>query len=100
MARFYHSNHRIRDFDYYYDANRHSEVYRGIRGDSVPECLGILFLSHMHAYKLVAHIEADNLHLIFRELMGKYPDILTKVMTDDTPGQTKACLYLGCGNGR
>jgi len=40
----------------------------------------------------------DNL---FAQLMGgRYPEVLREVMADDTPGEPKRCLDLGCGSGK
>jgi len=36
---------------------------------------------------------------MLREVLGKYPAVLVDIMTDDIPGETKACLDLGCGSG-
>ena len=36
---------------------------------------------------------------MLREVMGKYPPVLAEVLADDTPGETKACIDLGCGSG-
>lgn len=41
----------------------------------------------------------DRQHELFKEVMGKYPPPLPLVMADDVPGETKACLDLGCGSG-
>ena len=44
-------------------------------------------------------LSADKQHVFFIEIMGKYPPCLPEIMRDDTPGETKACLDLGCGSG-
>jgi predicted TPR repeat methyltransferase len=31
--------------------------------------------------------------------MGPYPEPMAEVMADDTPGESKAVLDLGCGSG-
>jgi hypothetical protein len=34
------------------------------------------------------------------DIMGeKYAPSMAAIMADDTPGETKACLDLGCGSG-
>ncbi|KAJ7148908.1 S-adenosyl-L-methionine-dependent methyltransferase [Mycena filopes] len=38
-------------------------------------------------------------HEMFIEIMGKYPPCLPDIMRNDVPGETKACLDLGCGSG-
>ncbi|KAH9486365.1 Putative ATP-dependent RNA helicase [Psilocybe cubensis] len=42
----------------------------------------------------------DKQHTIFVDIMGeKYAPPMEAVMADDVPGETKACLDLGCGSG-
>jgi hypothetical protein len=42
----------------------------------------------------------DKQHTILADIMGgKYVPPLAAIMADDTPGETKACLDLGCGSG-
>ncbi|KAK0214847.1 hypothetical protein IW262DRAFT_1475574 [Armillaria fumosa] len=41
----------------------------------------------------------DRQHEIFKEVIGKYIPPLPQAMADDTPGDTKAVLDLGCGSG-
>lgn len=41
----------------------------------------------------------DKQHLMFMEVMGKYPPPLPEIMRDNVPGEVKACLDLGCGSG-
>jgi predicted TPR repeat methyltransferase len=36
---------------------------------------------------------------MFKKLMGIYPPPMAEVMADDTPGETKSVLDLGCGSG-
>ncbi|KAF8167467.1 S-adenosyl-L-methionine-dependent methyltransferase [Crassisporium funariophilum] len=39
-------------------------------------------------------------HTMFVDIMGgKYVPLMATVMADDVPGETKACLDLGCGSG-
>lgn len=41
----------------------------------------------------------DMQHALFAEVMGKYPPPMPEVLADDTSGEIKACLDLGCGSG-
>lgn len=41
----------------------------------------------------------DQQHNIFMEVMGKYPPPLAQILADDTPGEPKTCIDLGCGSG-
>ena len=38
-------------------------------------------------------------HEMFKKVMGTYPPPMAEVMADDTPGETKSVLDLGCGSG-
>lgn len=38
-------------------------------------------------------------HEMFKDIWGNYPPPMWGVMADDTPGETKTCLDLGCGAG-
>ncbi|KAF7337605.1 hypothetical protein MSAN_02233800 [Mycena sanguinolenta] len=59
--------------------------------------------NYSEVYRLPADDEElDRLnqqHEMFIEIMGKYPPCLPEVMRDDVPGETKACIDLGCGSG-
>ncbi|KAJ7492216.1 hypothetical protein FB451DRAFT_1551624 [Mycena latifolia] len=59
--------------------------------------------NYSEVYRLPADDEElDRLnqqHEMFVEVMGKYPPCLPEIMQDDVPGETKACLDLGCGSG-
>ncbi|TFY78398.1 hypothetical protein EWM64_g5617 [Hericium alpestre] len=59
--------------------------------------------NYSEVYRLPADDEEldrlDKQHILFMEVMGKYPPPLTQIMADDTPGETKSCLDLGCGSG-
>jgi len=59
--------------------------------------------NYSEVYRLPADDEEldrlDKQHIMFRELMGKYPPGLEEIMEDNVPGETKACLDLGCGSG-
>ena len=42
----------------------------------------------------------DKQHTLLLDIMGaKYVPPMAGIMADDTPGETKACLDLGCGSG-
>ncbi|TFK77503.1 S-adenosyl-L-methionine-dependent methyltransferase [Pluteus cervinus] len=41
----------------------------------------------------------DKQHVMFKEVMGLYPPPMEEVMAQEFPGETKACLDLGCGSG-
>ncbi|PPQ90946.1 hypothetical protein CVT25_008257 [Psilocybe cyanescens] len=60
--------------------------------------------TYSELYRLPADEEElerlDKQHTIFVDLMGeKYVPPMESVMADDVPGETKACLDLGCGSG-
>ncbi|KAJ3879675.1 hypothetical protein F5051DRAFT_451309 [Lentinula edodes] len=59
--------------------------------------------NYSEVYRLPADDEElerlDAQHLLFMEIMGKYPPCMEEVMADDVPGETKAVLDLGCGSG-
>ncbi|KIK70473.1 hypothetical protein GYMLUDRAFT_32497 [Collybiopsis luxurians FD-317 M1] len=59
--------------------------------------------NYSEVYRLPADDEElerlDAQHLMFIEIMGKYPPFMEQVMADDVPGETKAVLDLGCGSG-
>ncbi|KAJ6520254.1 hypothetical protein C8R45DRAFT_954465 [Mycena sanguinolenta] len=59
--------------------------------------------NYSEVYRLPADDEElDRLnqqHEMFVEIMGKYPPCLPEVMRNDVPGETKACIDLGCGSG-
>jgi predicted TPR repeat methyltransferase len=42
---------------------------------------------------------ADKQQEMFKMIMGAYPQPMGEVMTDDTPGESKSVLDLGCGSG-
>lgn len=47
----------------------------------------------------LSNSRSDAQHIMFMEIMGKYPPGMDEVMADDVPGETKAVLDLGCGSG-
>ncbi|KAL6304917.1 S-adenosyl-L-methionine-dependent methyltransferase [Sparassis latifolia] len=59
--------------------------------------------NYSEIYRLPADDEEferlDQQHVLFAEVMGKYPPPLPEVLADDTPGATKTCIDLGCGSG-
>ncbi|KAE9409255.1 hypothetical protein BT96DRAFT_806961 [Gymnopus androsaceus JB14] len=59
--------------------------------------------NYSEVYRLPADDEErqrlDAQHIMFMEIMGKYPPGMDEVMADDVPGETKAVLDLGCGSG-
>ncbi|KAJ3936395.1 MAG: hypothetical protein NXY57DRAFT_957277 [Lentinula lateritia] len=59
--------------------------------------------NYSEVYRLPADDEElerlDAQHLLFMEIMGKYPPCMEEVMADDVPGEIKAVLDLGCGSG-
>lgn len=42
---------------------------------------------------------SDKQHEMFKMMMGAYPEPMAEVMAEDTLGETKAVLDLGCGSG-
>jgi hypothetical protein len=48
---------------------------------------------------ILTNLLAELQHLIFHEILGKYPPVLADIMVDDVPGEAKACLDLGSGSG-
>ncbi|TFY63310.1 hypothetical protein EVJ58_g3330 [Rhodofomes roseus] len=59
--------------------------------------------NYSEVYRLPADDEEferlDQQHIIFMEVMGKYPPPLAQILADDTPGEPKTCVDLGCGSG-
>ncbi|KAH9858293.1 hypothetical protein C2E23DRAFT_803416 [Lenzites betulinus] len=59
--------------------------------------------NYSEVYRLPADDEEferlDHQHVMFMEAMGKYPHCIYEVLADDTPGETKTCVDLGCGSG-
>jgi len=60
--------------------------------------------NYSDVYRLPADEEElerlDNQHTVLSDIMGeKYAPSMATIMADDTPGETKACLDLGCGSG-
>ncbi|RDX51938.1 hypothetical protein OH76DRAFT_1481027 [Lentinus brumalis] len=74
-----------------------------LRASSYREEFGRGINNYSEVYRLPADDEEferlDHQHIMFMEVMGKYPPPLPEILADDTPGVTKAALDLGCGSG-
>lgn len=77
--------------------NNYSEVYRLPADDEEFDRLGTTSVKLLHESLRLIH--ADMQHEMFKKLMGTYPPPMAEVMADDTPGETKSVLDLGCGSG-
>ncbi|KAI0778675.1 S-adenosyl-L-methionine-dependent methyltransferase [Trametes elegans] len=59
--------------------------------------------NYSEVYRLPADDEEferlDQQHIMFMEVMGRYPPPLPEILADDTPGGNKTCVDLGCGSG-
>ncbi|KAF9817961.1 hypothetical protein IEO21_03036 [Rhodonia placenta] len=59
--------------------------------------------NYSEVYRLPADDEEferlDMQHIMFMEVMGKYPPPLQHILADDIPGETKTCVDFGCGSG-
>lgn len=77
--------------------NNYSEVYRLPADDEELDRLGTAFVKLSH--RCLGLTRTDSQHELFKKLMGRYPPPMAEVMADDTPGETKAVLDLGCGSG-
>lgn len=79
--------------------NNYSEVYRLPADQEELDRLGVLVRNMWRNTPLNSPL-LEKQHLMFIEIMGKYPSPTYEVMADDGPGgETKACLDLGCGSG-
>lgn len=78
--------------------NNYSEIYHLPADDEELDRLGMVYFlplaDNSHGFSII-----EKQHLMFQEIIGKYPPVLEEVMADDVPGETKACLDLGCGSG-
>ncbi|THH19383.1 hypothetical protein EW146_g1781 [Bondarzewia mesenterica] len=78
-------------------------VTSSIRAQSYRHEYGRGLNNYSEVYRLPADDEEferlDKQHHMFKFIMGKYPPPLPEVLKDDIPGETKACLDLGCGSG-
>ncbi|KAJ7708943.1 hypothetical protein B0H17DRAFT_1031304 [Mycena rosella] len=74
-----------------------------IRAQAFKKQYGRELNNYSEVYRLPADGEEldrlDTQHEIFVKVMGKYPPCLVEIMQDVVPGETKACLDLGCGSG-
>ncbi|KAJ7755057.1 hypothetical protein DFH07DRAFT_500073 [Mycena maculata] len=74
-----------------------------IRAQAFKQAYGREVNNYSEVYRLPADDEEldrlNHQHEMFVEVMGKYPPCLPEIMQDDVPGETKACLDLGCGSG-
>ncbi|KAG5647661.1 hypothetical protein DXG03_008384 [Asterophora parasitica] len=74
-----------------------------IRAQAFKQEFGRGINNYSEVYRLPAdEEELDRLekqHQMFMEVMGNYPPPMLEVMANDVPGETKACLDLGCGGG-
>lgn len=78
--------------------NNYSEVYQLPADDEELDRLGIAFVEL--SFERLGLRGADKQHEVFKTILGgKYPPPMTEVMADDTPGETKTVLDLGCGSG-
>jgi hypothetical protein len=77
--------------------NNHSEVYRLPADDEELERLGTP--SVKLSSNCLGLTPADMQHEMFKKVMGTYPPPMAEVMADDTPGESKSVLDLGCGSG-
>jgi hypothetical protein len=88
--------------EYGRDINNQSDVYRLPADDIEVERLRKSQPINPILYRSLWNLrcgEAGKQHFMLREVMGKYPPVLAEVLADDTPGETKACIDLGCGSG-
>jgi hypothetical protein len=77
--------------------NNYSEVYRLPADDEELDRLGTAFVKLL--IKCLGLTHADMQHEMFKKVLGTYPPPMTEVMADDTPGEFKSVLDLGCGSG-
>jgi hypothetical protein len=78
--------------------NNYSEVYGLAADEEELHRLGVS--SHCLHCCAVSVVRQVKQHEMFKEVMGgNYPPPMYEIMADDTPGETKACLDLGCGSG-
>lgn len=80
--------------------NNYSEVYRLPADDEELDRLGtaVHFLYNYFNSSAIIFF-SDKQHGMFKEVIGNYPPPMYEIMADDVPGETKACLDLGCGSG-
>lgn len=59
----------------------------------------VILVSSKWLFHSLSCLLTDKQHEMFKEVMGKYPPPIYEVLADDTPGEVKTCLDLGCGSG-
>lgn len=82
--------------------NNYSDVYRLPADDEEFERLGTRPPYIRRVSGVASQTDSpppDQQHNIFMEVMGKYPPPLAQIVADDTPGEPKTCIDLGCGSG-
>jgi hypothetical protein len=78
--------------------NNYSEVYRLPADEEELERLGGSIIKRVADN--LSNKWKDKQHEMLLDIMGgKYVPPMAAVMADDTPGEKKACLDLGCGTG-
>jgi len=77
--------------------NNYSNVYRLPADEEEFDRLGGSIIQRV-AY-ILNNKWKDKQHTMLVDMMGKYAPQMEAVMADETPGETKACLDLGCGSG-
>ena len=77
--------------------NNYSEVYQLPADDEELDRLGNASVTLLLEYLRLS--SSDKQHEMFKMIMGAYPQPMAEVMADDTPGETKSVLDLGCGSG-
>ena len=79
--------------------NNYSDVYRLPADEEELDRLGGSITKPKLPADVLNNKRKDKQHSMLSELMGgKYPPPMLEVMADE-PGERKACLDLGCGNG-
>ncbi|KAI0308063.1 S-adenosyl-L-methionine-dependent methyltransferase [Multifurca ochricompacta] len=78
-------------------------VTSSIRATSYRQEYGRGLNNYSEVYQLPADDEEldrlDKQHGMFKKIMGAYPPSMAEVMADDTSGEIKSVLDLGCGSG-
>jgi hypothetical protein len=78
--------------------NNYSEVYHLPADDEELDRLGNASVRLLLLECLRLNY-ADKQHEMFKMIMGAYPQPMEEVMTDNTLGESKSVLDLGCGSG-
>ncbi|KAI0068004.1 hypothetical protein BV25DRAFT_1875105 [Artomyces pyxidatus] len=78
-------------------------ITSSLRANSYRHEYGRGLNNYSEVYRLPADDEEldrlDKQHDMFRKIMGAYAPPMAEVMADDTPGEIKTVLDLGCGSG-